>query len=340
VDRGLVPDWLCRQGIRRLLEHRLRTENQGSGEANRRRLRRLVKELKSSPLAIHPRAANEQHYEVPASFYSLVLGKRFKYSSCLWPEGTTTLDDAEEAMLDLSCKRAELEDGQSVLELGCGWGSLTLWMAERYPQCTILAMSNSSSQREFIMERARARQLSNLEVVTCDINDFQTDRRFDRVVCIEMFEHVRNYQILLNRIAGWLKPKGKLFTHIFCHRRFAYLFETEGADNWMGRHFFTGGIMPSDDLLLHFQDDLSLDERWRINGKNYARTARAWLDNMDRHSGPLTEVLGEIYGRQHITRWRVRWRLFFMACEELFGYRNGDEWQVSHYRFKKLGTTS
>lgn len=335
VERGLFPDWLSRQGIRRLLNQRLRMEDQGTDAANQAKLRALVEELKASPVAIHPDAANEQHYEVPSSFFSFVLGKHFKYSSCIWPEGTTTLDDAEEKMLDLSCRRAQLENGQSILELGCGWGSLTLWMAERYPQSNVLAMSNSSSQREFILKRANQRGLDNVAVVTCDINDFQTDLKFDRVVSIEMFEHVRNYRRLMNRIAGWLKSDGKLFTHIFCHKQFAYPFETGGADNWMGRHFFTGGIMPSDDLLLHFQEDLSLENHWRVNGKNYAKTARAWLDNMDRHSDALEPILGEIYGRDQTTRWSVRWRLFFMACEELFGYRNGEEWLVSHYRFGK-----
>ncbi|MEJ2147652.1 MAG: cyclopropane-fatty-acyl-phospholipid synthase [Acidobacteriota bacterium] len=338
VERGYVPDWVSRQGIRRLLEKRLREESAGSTEGDRHRLRQFADQLRRSAVALHPDKANEQHYEVPPEFFLEILGKHLKYSSCYWDRETRNLDEAETRMLALTCERAGLVDGQDILELGCGWGSLTLWMARQFPSSRILAMSNSTPQREFVLERAGREGLENVQVVTCDVNEFQTELRFDRVVSVEMFEHVRNYAELMRRIAGWLRPDGKLFVHIFCHRRFAYPFETEGADNWMGRYFFTGGIMPSDDLLLHFQDDLELETRWTVDGTHYARTACAWLDRMTLNRERIDPILARVYGRQNATVWRNRWRLFFMACEELFGYRGGREWQVSHYRFRPRAT--
>lgn len=335
VEKGLVPDPLSRIGIRRLLEQRLREEDKGSESANREQQAAFIRELRSSPVAIHTDRANEQHYELPPEFFLRVLGRHLKYSGCYWPEGVSGLDDAEAAMLDLTCKRAELKDGQTVLELGCGWGSLSLWMAEKFPASRITAMSNSGPQREFILNRARERGLRNLEVLTSDINQFEPGQRFDRIVSVEMFEHVRNHEQLLKRIAAWLRPEGKLFVHIFSHSQFAYPFETEGADNWMGRHFFTGGLMPSDELLTRYQDDVQLEAHWRVNGMHYSRTARSWLDNLDRNRLEIEPILAQVYGDHEVTRWQVRWRLFFMACEELFGYRDGEEWIVSHYRFAR-----
>jgi cyclopropane-fatty-acyl-phospholipid synthase len=337
VEKGYVPDAWTRRGIRRLLKQRLRQESSPTQDAERSRFESFVAELRHSPVAICTEDANNQHYEVPAAFFQRVLGPHLKYSCCLWDEGVSDLASAEAAMLSLTCRRAQLEDGQRILELGCGWGSLTLWMARRYPAATIVAMSNSASQREFILERASREGLRNVSVVTADINRFEPEGEpFDRVVSVEMFEHVRNHQMLLGRIQSWLTPAGKLFVHIFCHRRYAYAFETEGADNWMGRHFFTGGIMPSEDLLLQYQEDLALERRWRVEGTHYARTARAWLENLDRRRAELRPVLEETYGIHEAERWRVRWRLFFMACEELFGYGGGEEWVISHYRFRKL----
>lgn len=335
VEKGLVPDLISRLGIRRLLEQRLQEEDQGSQEANRRHLEGFIEQLRSSPVAIHTDRANEQHYELPPEFFLKVLGRHLKYSGCLWAQGVGSLEEAEARMLELTCERAELIDGQRILELGCGWGSLSLWMAEHFPGSQITAMSNSAPQREFILARARERGIENLEVITCDINRFETGLKFDRVVSVEMFEHVRNHEHLLKRIGTWLKPGGKLFVHIFSHAQFAYAFETEGADNWMGRYFFTGGLMPSDDLLTRYQKDLRLEQHWRVNGEHYSKTARAWLDNLDRNRPAIDPILAEVYGPQDVTRWRVRWRLFFMACEELFGFRNGEEWIVSHYRFVK-----
>lgn len=335
AEQGLLPDWLIRMGIRRLLAARLRKEHRGDVERQREAQERFIEELRESPIAMATDEANRQHYEVPTAFFQQVLGPRLKYSCCCFPEATTTLAEAEESMLGLFCERADLEDGMEVLELGCGWGSLCLWIAEKYPGCRVMAVSNSNSQREFIQGKASDRDLGNLEVVTANIADFSTNRRFDRVVSVEMFEHVRNYQRLMRNIAEWLKPTGKLMVHIFCHREFAYPFETEGADDWMGRHFFTGGIMPSDDLLLHFQQDLAMEKRWSVGGTHYARTLEAWLRNCDRQKGQIRSRFQADLGERDGARQFQRWRIFFMACAELFNYRCGREWFVSHYRFAK-----
>ena len=334
AEKGLVPDWLIRRGIRALLRQRLRDERVDDPEAQSRRYQALIEELAESAIAIETAAANEQHYEVPAAFYQQVLGHRLKYSSALWPPGVDRLDDAEAVMLDQTCRNASLADGQDILELGCGWGSLTLWMASHYPGSRITAVSNSASQRRHIESRAEELGLSNVEVLTRDVNELSLEQRFDRVVSVEMFEHVRNYRQLLERIAGWMKPDGRLFVHIFCHRFLAYPFETEGEGNWMGRHFFTGGLMPASDTLLHFADDVVIERRWLYSGEHYAKTARGWLDNMDRRSREVRSVMQATYG-EDAARWQQRWRIFFMACEELFGFDRGRQWLVGHFRFRK-----
>ncbi len=332
AEKGLVPDWAIRAGIRQLLKRRLAGEFDQDVARSGERASALIAALAESPVAIETQAANEQHYEVPAAFYQLALGRRLKYSSAYWPSGVEQLDMAEEAMLRATCEYAELADGQRILELGCGWGSLTLWMAEAYPNARITAVSNSASQREYIQGRARTLGLENIEVLTEDVNQLALEECFDRVVSVEMFEHVRNYRVLLSRIARWLKPGGKLFVHIFCHRYLVYPFETEGEGNWMGRYFFTGGLMPAADTLLHFQEDLSLEQRKLYSGTHYGRTARAWLDNMDAKRHDVADVMRMAYG-DDADRWLQRWRMFFMACEELFNYDDGNAWLVAHYRF-------
>ncbi|MHC4398901.1 MAG: SAM-dependent methyltransferase [Planctomycetota bacterium] len=335
AEQGWLPDWLIRIGIRRLLAARLRKEDRGDVEHQRETQELFLEELRESPIAIATDDANRQHYEVPTEFFQQVLGPRMKYSCCYFPKEDTTLAEAEEAMLALFCGRADLEDGMEVLELGCGWGSLCLWIAEKHSGCRVMAVSNSNSQREFIESEARDRNLANLEVVTANVAEFSTDRRFDRVVSVEMFEHVRNHPRLMGNIAEWLEDHGNLMVHIFCHRQFAYPYETEGADDWMGRHFFTGGIMPSDDLLLHYQRDLTLEKRWSVSGTHYAKTLEAWLQNCDHRRNQLRSLFEADLGKRDGPRQLQRWRIFFMACAELFNYRRGREWFVSHYRFAK-----
>jgi cyclopropane-fatty-acyl-phospholipid synthase len=333
AERGRLPDFLVRFGIRRLLQKRLVDEFSADPEAAAERFSHLIDDLGQSAIALETEAANAQHYEVPAAFYRQVLGRHLKYSSAEWSGGVANLDQAEARMLRITCERAGLADGQRVLELGCGWGSLSLWMAEHFPASRITSVSNSASQRQYILGVAAERGLGNLDVITCDVNRLSLERRFDRVVSVEMFEHVRNYRELLGRIAGWLVPGGRLFVHIFCHRYLMYPFETEGDGNWMGRHFFTGGLMPSADTLLWFQDEMRIRQRWLVDGTHYARTARAWLELLDRNRAQARAALAP--GTEDPDRQLQRWRMFFMACEELFAFAGGREWMVAHYLFEK-----
>jgi len=330
LEKNLLPDRLVRLGIRRLLAQRIREETARYDRAA------YVADLKARPLAEQTAAANEQHYEVPTAFYQLCLGPRLKYSGCLYPTGAESLGQAEEAMLALYAERAQFADGQRILELGCGWGSLCLYNAARYPRSRITAISNSRTQKEFIDAEAKKRGLTNLEIVTCDINVFDTaPAQFDRVVSIEMFEHLKNYRRLFASIARWLKPGGLLFTHIFTHSRFSYHFVARDASDWMSRYFFTGGQMPAHDLLPQFQDDLKLVTDWKVNGTHYQRTAEHWLQNMDAHRAEIMPILAATYGADQATKWWAYWRVFYMSCAELWGYRGGEEWLVSHYLFRK-----
>ena len=336
VEQGHVPDALVRVGIRRLLKQRLKKERNRYQTSDA--LAGFIQQMTSSPLAINTADANSQHYEVPTSFYDQVLGQHKKYSCCYFEPHVSNLSTAEEAMLALSCERAGIKDGMDILELGCGWGSLTLWLGRHYPNARITAVSNSSTQKDYISEQAADRDIGNIEVVTCDMNDFTTTRKHDRVLSIEMFEHMRNYQLLFERISGWLKPDGKLWFHIFVHRTMPYFFQDDGEADWMARHFFTGGLMPSWDLPMQIPSPLGLENRWAINGTHYAKTSRAWLNLIDANSIAVRRVFDESNDPTDTTILFNRWRLFFMACEALFAYNDGREWYVAHYLFgnKKL----
>ncbi len=334
VERGDLPDSVIRAGIRYRLRQRLAELPMDDPEAAADWTRAFVQSMAAAPIAPIPQKPNEQHYEVPEAFFGQVLGPRRKYSCCYWGPGVSTLQQAEREALRITCERAELSDGQDVLELGCGWGSLSLWMAEYYPNSRITVFSNSSGQRRYIQAQADAQGLKNLTVLTADMNAFDTEDRFDRVVSLEMFEHMRNYQRLYQNVARWLRPGGRFFKHIFCHRSLPYLFEDKDDDDWMARHFFSGGMMPSDALPLYFQDELRLVDKWRWHGTHYVKTLEAWLELMDSRKDAIWPIFEGTYGKD-TPLWWVRWRLFFLACSELFAFDHGREWWVSHYLFEK-----
>ncbi|MBZ0263892.1 class I SAM-dependent methyltransferase [bacterium] len=335
AERGWLPDSVIRMGIRSRLKKKLEIEGEAFNASGQAYIENLVSELMNSPVALATDIANEQHYELPPDFFELVLGKHNKYSSGFWNRGVRDIDIAEADMLALTCERAELEDNIDILELGCGWGSLTFWMAEHYPNSRISAISNSDDQINYIQNKAARLGLRNIVAKRADINEFTTNERYDRVVSVEMFEHVRNYRVLLNRISGWLRDEGKLFVHIFSHHSYAYPYVAESEDDWMSNLFFTGGLMPSEGLFSFFKDDMTIEQQWRVEGLHYAKTCRAWLDNLDRERDRVAEIFRETYGFDDAPRWTQRWRIFFMACEELFSYNNGKEWFVSHYLFRK-----
>ncbi|AUB80109.1 SAM-dependent methyltransferase [Candidatus Thiodictyon syntrophicum] len=335
VEQGRVPDAMTRAGIRALLRQRLATLPTGDCALAAEETRAFVAMMDASPIAAVPELANAQHYELPPEFFVEVLGPRRKYSSCLWSAGVQTLAQAEDESLRVTAERAGIADGMEVLELGCGWGAFSLYVAERFPRCRVTAVSNSQSQRGFIEGEARRRGLANLTLITADMNTFAAPGRYDRIVSIEMFEHMRNHRALFARVHDWLKPGGRFLMHIFCHRAHPYAFEDQGPSDWMSRYFFSGGIMPSDELPLLFQDRLRLLERWRWDGRHYERTLNTWLEQMDAARPRVWPILEQTYGTDQAAAWWMRWRLFFMACAELFGYRNGQEWWVSHYLFER-----
>jgi cyclopropane-fatty-acyl-phospholipid synthase len=338
LEKNQMPDFLIRWGIRRNCKKRIADETQGDLENQHERFMQFVTGLRKRPIAEDTKAANEQHYEVPTKFFRYVLGKNLKYSSAYWKPSTTTLDQAEDDMLAITVERAGLRDGQKILECGCGWGSLSLYMAKRFPSSQITAVSNSRTQKKFIDKEAAKRGLTNLNVITADMNEFQTEEKFDGIVSVEMFEHMRNYESLLEKLSSFLHPDGHLFVHIFTHRELAYFYEVKDESDWMSKHFFTGGVMPSDHLLLYFADNFKVENHWRVNGTHYARTSEAWLQNMDKHKEQIMPLFEETYGADQALKWWVYWRIFFMSCAELFAFNGGNEWFVSHYRFAKRST--
>lgn len=335
LEKNWIPDLIIRFGIRRLLKQRLREENKGKPEAQEEHLKSLVQELSASDIAVNTAEANTQHYEVPTTFYQYCLGKQLKYSSGFWKDGVTDIDESERDMLELTCQRADLKNGQHVLELGCGWGSLSLFMARKYPESKFTVVSNSKTQKIYIDEQANLRGFDNLTVITADINTFTINDLFDRVVSVEMFEHLRNYRLLFKKISSFMKPDAKMFVHIFTHKVYAYKFEVKDESDWMSRYFFTGGIMPSNKLFDYFDEDLMIRERWVVNGTHYSKTAEAWLRNMDQHRHEIMPLFEKTYGSDQALKWWVYWRIFFMACAELWGFNKGEEWMVCHYLFTK-----
>ncbi|CAN5405253.1 cyclopropane-fatty-acyl-phospholipid synthase family protein [soil metagenome] len=338
LGRGLIPDRVLRAGSRAGAAARIRQGAAGGVEVAQRRKTELVQRMSSGPVAEQTEEANEQHYELPAEFFSLFLGPRKKYSGCLWPAGVNDIAGAEEAMLRLTCERAGIADGMEILELGCGWGAVSLWMAEKYPNAQILGVSNSNGQREWITARAEERGLRNLEIRTVDVNDLSLDRRFDRIISIEMFEHMRNWRELLSRCSGWLEPNGRLFVHVFSQREHPYRF----VDSWASERFFSGGVMPSHDLMLHFQDDLSVLESWAVSGTHSATTLQAWLADFDANIDRIRAALSGIVpgGPRRVEELIAQWRLFLISTDEIWGYRRGDEWLVSHYLLGQHGDTA
>lgn len=333
LAKNLLPDPVVRIGIRRLLKQRL-AEIQHPAPAEQ--VAEFAAALRSMPIAVNTTESKEQHYEVPTAFYQRCLGPRLKYSSCYYDSSADTLMQAEERMLALTCERARIGDGQSILELGCGWGSLTLWMAEKYPQARITGVSHSRTQREHILAEARRRGLGNVEIITCDMNEFDFPAEsVDRVVSVEMFEHMKNWPRLMANIARWLRPGGMFFAHVFTHSKFCYHFEARDESDWMSRYFFTGGMMPAHALFPQFQDDLRLVQDWKVNGTHYAKTAEHWLLNMDAHQAEILPLFVQTYGADQAVKWWGYWRVFYLACAELWAFRGGEEWHVSHYLFRK-----
>ena len=336
AERGWLPDRMVRAGIRSLLRNRRNAQQARLAGKNEDAIEQHLEAMRASPIAVSTAAANEQHYQVPPEFFRLVLGPNLKYSCSSWDENAASLAEAEEATLAMTAVRAEVSPGMRILDLGCGWGSFSLWVAARYPDIAVQAVSNAEGQRRYIECERDRRGLTNLTVVTADINTFAPDGQFDRIVSVEMFEHMRNYERLMARISTWLRPGGALFVHLFCHRKFCYFFEVEGDGDWMAKHFFTGGMMPAEELVPRTCSPLVLERQWRINGCDYERTARAWLANLDSRRRLVEQCLSEA-GSMDTCREVERWRLFFLACAELFGYDHGNEWFVGHYRLRAPG---
>ena len=335
AENGNLPDFMVEIGIKSLCNQRLKWRDSLSLGQLQEHHQDWVDKLKDSPIALVPEKANEQHYELPPEFFEIVLGQHLKYSSGYWNNGIIDIDKSEQDMLQFYLKRAQIKENMNILELGCGWGSLTIFMAKNFPNCTITAVSNSNDQRKFIENKCKNENIDNIKIITCDMNDFTIEEKFDRVVSIEMFEHMRNYQKLLSRISHFLNDNGKLFVHIFTHKTLVYPYEDNGPGDWMAREFFSGGLMPSHNLLLNFQDHLKIEKQWHVSGEHYQKTSYAWLKRMDKNKTKILTIFRNTYGKENAKMWFYRWRIFFMSCAVMFGIKNGTEWGVSHYRFKK-----
>jgi len=336
-----LPDSLLRTAVRLILKRKTKLQQINNIEDRQAFISTFVENLRQEKIAVHTDYANDQHYELPPQFFQAVLGKMLKYSCGYWPDppdisqASEYLDRSEEDMLALTCRRAEVAGGQQVLDLGCGWGSAALYMAREYPGAEITAVSNATPQIEYINSEAERFGYSNLSAMKADINELELPQKFDRVVTVEMFEHMRNYQALLNKVAGFIKPGGKLFVHIFSHHTYPFLYENRTGRDWMARHFFTGGTMPSKDLLHYFLDHFALEKQWAIPGTHYRYTLEAWLQKMDRQRKNIYPLFVETYGKDEAEKWWNYWRLFFLSCAEFFGFRQGNEWFVSHYLLSK-----
>lgn len=335
LERNLLPDAVIRRLTRLLLAGRLRSCYRPSSDLQLSDLLHFAHSLKEMPIAITTEKPKEQHYELPTSFFKLVLGKHLKYSCCYFSDKSMTLEDAEKAMLELYCEKSQLKDGHTVLDVGCGWGSLTLYIAQKYSNCKITGICNSTTQKEHIEEQCRNLQLQNVEIIVADISAYEMEASYDRIFSIEMFEHMKNYKDLLQKISKWMEEDGLLFVHHFCHKAFAYHFEDINEDDWITRYFFTGGTMPSANLLLYFQDDVSVVNHWLVNGKHYAQTSEEWLKRMDQNLASIKPIMEGTYGKEQAVKWTVYWRTFFIAVAELFGYNDGEEWMVALFLFKK-----
>ncbi|GAB2285945.1 hypothetical protein Dimus_020374 [Dionaea muscipula] len=335
LERNLLPDVVTRRLTRLLLAARLRSGYKASSDLQLADLLHFAHSLREMPIAVQTDKPKSQHYELPTSFFKLVLGKHMKYSCCYFSDKLTDLDDAEKAMLELYCERSQIKDGHTVLDVGCGWGSLTLYIAQKYCNCNITGICNSVTQKAHIEEQCRNLQLENVEIIVADISAFDMEASYDRIFSIEMFEHMKNYRDLLKKLSCWMKQDSLLFVHYFCHKSFAYHFEDVNKDDWITRHFFTGGTMPSANLLLYFQDDVSIVNHWLVNGNHYALTSEEWLKRMDRNLGSIRLIMDSTYGKESAVKWTVYWRTFFIAVAELFGYNNGEEWMIAHFLFKK-----
>ncbi len=337
LKNNLIPDRIIRLAIRKRLKNKLRTEELAYQKLGSKKDALLIESALRSPIALHTELANDQHYEVAVGFFKKVLGENLKYSCGLWEQNTSNLNQSEMDMLELVDKRAQIDKAQNILDLGCGWGSFSLFAAKKYPQKTFVAVSNSAGQKDFIEQKAKSLNISNLKVYTADINEYHPDILFDCIVSIELFEHLRNYQLLFEKLNNWLHPEGQLFVHIFSHKKYTYFFDVINKNDWMARHFFTGGMMPSKDYIFNFSKSFNCQSHWIINGLHYSKSLEAWLKNMDSSLNEIIPVFKAAYGKDY-KKFIAYWRIFFMACSETFSMQKGAEWHVNHYLFKKKKT--